>query len=404
MTPARPTRPRIRGGVILSRRAMLGRMGALAGAGLVGPTLLAACGDDDDGGGGSGNGNGDSASKALWFDNWPAYIDEETVVPGSEGAEGTFADESGLDFRYTENINDNGTWFSENQQLLADKKSIGPDIVAPTYWMVARLIGLDWVQELPLDDIPNASNLVPELQKPDWDPTGKFSLPWQSGMTGIAYNRSVTGKDLTSVADLYDPQFKGKIGMLSELRDTLGLTMLLLGDDPGAATMDSASAAFEKIEQAVADGQIRQFTGNDYMDDLTTGNFAACVGWSGDISQLALDNPDLKFVIPEEGGMQWSDVMVIPAGAEHVANAAVWMDYVYDPANAARITAYVGYNSPVAGVQEILASGDDFEKSLSESVLLFPDEDTLSRLHVFASLDEDVELEFEERFGGIIGA
>jgi len=192
--------------------------------------------------------------------------------------------------------------------------------------------------------------------------------------------------------------------MLSELRDTLGLTMLLLGDDPGAATMDSASAAFEKIEQAVADGQIRQFTGNDYMDDLTTGNFAACVGWSGDISQLALDNPDLKFVIPEEGGMQWSDVMVIPAGAEHVANAAVWMDYVYDPANAARITAYVGYNSPVAGVQEILASGDDFEKSLSESVLLFPDEDTLSRLHVFASLDEDVELEFEERFGGIIGA
>jgi len=207
MTQARPTRPRIRGGVILSRRAMLGRMGALAGAGLVGPTLLAACGDDDDGGGGSGNGG--SASKALWFDNWPAYIDEETVVPGSEGAEGTFADESGLDFRYTENINDNGTWFSENQQLLADKKSIGPDIVAPTYWMVARLIGLDWVQELPLDDIPNASNLVPELQKPDWDPTGKFSLPWQSGMTGIAYNRSVTGKDLTSVADLYDPQFKG---------------------------------------------------------------------------------------------------------------------------------------------------------------------------------------------------
>jgi len=389
---------------VLSRRAMLGRMGAVAGAGLVGPGLLAACGDDEGGGGDGGDGDGGSASKALWFDNWPAYIDEETVVPDTEGAEGLFVDDSGLDFRYTENINDNGTWFSENQQLLADKKPIGPDIVAPTYWMAARLIGLDWVRELPLDDIPNASNLVPELQKPNWDPTGKFSLPWQSGMTGIAYNISVTGRELTSVADLYDPEFNGKIGMLSEMRDTLGLTMLLLGEDPAEATMDTADASFEKLQQAVDDGQIRQFTGNDYMDDLTTGNFAACVGWSGDISQLALDNPDLRFVIPEEGGMQWSDVMVIPAGAEHAANAAIWMDYVYDPENAARITAYVGYNSPVAGVRDILAAGDDFEKSLSESVLLFPDDETLSRLHVFASLDEETELEFEDRFGDIIGA
>ena len=398
---AAPRPPRIRGGLVLSRRSMLGRMGVIAGAGIVGPGLLSACGDDDEGGGG---GNGGGTSNALWFDNWPAYIDEETVVPDTEGAEGLFVEDSGLDFRYTENINDNGTWFSENQQLLADKEPIGPDIVAPTYWMAARLIGLEWVQELPLDDIPNASNLVPELQKPAWDPTGKFTLPWQSGMTGIAYNIAVTGRELTSVADLYDPEFNGKIGMLSEMRDTLGLTMLLLGEDPAEATMDTANAAFEMLQQAVDDGQIRQFTGNDYMDDLTTGNFAACIGWSGDISQLALDNPDLRFAIPEEGGMQWSDVMVIPAGAENVANAAVWMDYVYDPENAARITAYVGYNSPVAGVRDILAAGDDFEKALSESVLLYPDDETLSRLHVFASLEEDVELEFEERFGDIIGA
>jgi spermidine/putrescine transport system substrate-binding protein len=400
MTAAR--RPRPSGGTVLTRRALLGRMSLLAGAGLAGPTLLAACGDDDDDGGGGGGGG---ASKALWFDNWPAYIDEETVVPGSDGAEGTFVDDTGLDFRYTENFNDNATWFSENQQQLADGESIGPDIVAPTYWLAGRLIRLGWVQELPLDDIPNASNLVPELQKPTWDPTGAFSLPWQSGMTGIAYNSSVTGRELKSVADLFDPAFKGKIGMLSELRDTLGLIMLLEGEDPNKATLDSAESSFARLQQAVDDGQIRQFTGNDYMDDLTTGNFAACIGWSGDISQLALDNPDLKFVIPEEGGMQWSDTMVIPNGAEHVANAAIWMDYVYDPENAARITAYVGYNSPVSGVREILAASDDeFEQSLSESVLLFPDDETLARLHVFGDLEEDVELEFEDRFGQIIGA
>ncbi len=393
MTPTRRISPRTGGGVPLTRRDVLGRLGVLAGAGFLGPTLLAACGDDD---GGGGDGNGGTASKELWFDNWPLYIDEETVD--------LFKGASGLDFRYTEDLNDNTTWFSENQQLLADKKPIGPDIVAPTYWMAARLIGLEWVQELPLDDIPNASNLVAELQNPGWDPDGRFTLPWQSGMTGIAYNISVTGRELTSVADLYDPEFKGKIGMLSELRDTVGLTMLLLGEDPAKATLDSAASALEKIQQAVDGGQIRQFTGNDYQDDLTTGNFAACVGWSGDVAQLALDNPDLRFVIPEEGGMQWSDTMCIPAGAEHVANAAVWMNYVYDPENAARITEYVGYNSPVQGVRDILAAGTDAQKALSESPLLFPDDDTLSRLHVFASLEEDVELEFEEQFGSIIGA
>ena len=397
MSNARPSRRRlsVSAGPMLSRRAMLGRMGAVAGAGLLGPGLLAACGGDD-GGSGSDTTGGGGGSKALWFENWPAYIDEETVD--------LFTADSGLDFQYTEAFNDNASWFAKNQQLLADKKPIGPDIVAPTYWMVARLIGLEWVQELPLDQIPNAANLVPELQKPGWDPSGTFSLPWQSGMTGIAYNISVTGRELTSFSEIFDPAFKGKIGMLTELRDTVGLTMLSLGADPAEATIDSAAEALDKIEEAANSGQIRQFTGNDYMDDLASGNFAACVGWSGDISQLALENPDVRFVIPEEGGMQWSDTMVIPAGAEHVANAAVWMDYVYDPANAARITEYVGYNSPVAGVQDILAAGTDEQKALADSPLLFPDDDTLGRLHVFASLDEDAEAEFEERFATIIGA
>jgi spermidine/putrescine transport system substrate-binding protein len=158
------------------------------------------------------------------------------------------------------------------------------------------------------------------------------------------------------------------------------------------------------IAEAASSGQVRAFTGNDYMDDLTSGNFAACVGWSGDISQLALDNPDLRFVIPDEGGMQWSDTMVIPNGAENVANAAKWMDYVYDPEHAALITAYVGYNSPVQGVQEVLVAGDDTQKALAESPLLFPDAATLAKLHVFANLDDEAEAAFDERFAEITGA
>lgn len=397
MTTARPPRTRMPrlAGPPLTRRAMLGRMGAVAGAGLLGPGLLAACGgDDSDDTTDTTGGGGDS--KALWFENWPGYIDEETV--------GLFAQASGLDFKYTEGFNDNASWFAKNQALLAEKKSIGPDIVAPSSWMAARLIGLGWVRALPLDKIPNAANLVPALQKPTWDPDGTFTLPYQSGMTGIAYNISITGRELTSFADIYDPAFKGKVGMLTEWRDTVGLTMLLLGEDPAEATIDSAAEALDKIEQAANDGQIRQFTGNDYMDDLASGNFAACVGWSGDISQLALDNPDVRFVIPDEGGMQWSDTMALPAGSEHVDNAAVWMDYIYDPENAARLTTFIGYNSPVAGVQDVLAAGDDAQKALSESPLLFPDEETLSRLYVFANLDEEAETAFEERFATIIGA
>ncbi|MGQ0434022.1 MAG: ABC transporter substrate-binding protein [Microthrixaceae bacterium] len=398
MTPSHPEaagRPQMRrtpsrGGPVLDRRQLLSRIGILAGAGVVGPTLLAACGSDDD------STTTGGASKDLWFANWPAYIDEETVD--------LFAKESGIDFKYTEDFNDNNEYFAKVQADLAAGRSIGPDIVAPTYWLAARLISLGWVQEIPFDDIPNASNLLPELQKPGWDPEGKFSLPWQSGMTGLAYNIKTTGRELTSMADIFDPAFKGKVGMLTEMRDTLGLVMLLSGEDPSTATLDSANAALEKIEEAKNSGHIRQFTGNDYMDDLAAGNFAVCIGWSGDIGQLALDNPDLHFAIPEEGGMRWSDTMVLPNGAENVANAAVWMDYVYEPENAARITEYVGYNTPVAGVREILAAGDDFQKSLSESVLLFPDDATNARLHVFANLDEATETALDERFSEIVGA
>jgi spermidine/putrescine transport system substrate-binding protein len=385
--PRQPLGPR---GVLLSRRAVLGRMSVLAAAGVVGPGLLAACGGDDE----ASTGGGDS--NALWFENWPGYIDEETVD--------LFTEASSLDFRYTEGFNDNNEYFAKVQADLAAGNSIGPDIIAPSNWMVARLINLGWVQELPFDDIPNAANLVPELQNPGWDPDGSYSLPYQSGMTGVAYNIAETGRELTSMGDLFAPEFKGRVGMLLEMRDTVGLTMLFTGNDPAAATMDSAAEAFDLIDEAASSGQIRAFTGNDYMDDLATGNFAACVGWSGDISQLALDNPDLRFVIPEAGGMQWSDAMVIPSGAENAANAAQWMNYIYDPENAARITTFIGYNSPVDGVQDVLAAGDETQQALAESPLLFPDDATLARLNVFANLDDETEAAFDERFAEITGA
>jgi spermidine/putrescine transport system substrate-binding protein len=370
---------------------MLGRLGVLAAAGVVGPNVLAACGSDSDSSSGE-NGGGDS--NALWFENWPAYIDEETVD--------LFTEASGLDFRYTEGFNDNNEYFAKVQADLAAGRSIGPDIIAPTNWLAARLIDLGWVQTLPFGDIPNSSNLVADLQEPGWDPTGEYSLPYQSGMTGIAYNIAETGRELTSMADLFDPEFNGKIGMLTEMRDTVGLILLGEGIDISNLTsFDEAAPAFEKLEQAKNDGQIRRFTGNDYLNDLSTGNFAACVGWSGDVVQLQRDNPSVRFVIPEEGGTAWADAMVIPKGAENRDAAAKWMDFVYDPVQAAQITAWVQYVSPVVGVQEEL---EKIDPDLANNPLLFPDDETAARTYPFAQLTEEVEAEYDMAFSQITGA
>jgi spermidine/putrescine transport system substrate-binding protein len=220
---------------------------------------------------------------------------------------------------------------------------------------------------------------------------------------GIAYNKSVTGGDITSVEALFDPKFKGKIGMLTEMRDTVGIVGMATGGDPTDPNFDEFEEAFSMLEKAANDGQIRRFTGNDYMDDLAAGNFAMCIGWSGDIVQLARDNPDLAFAVPDTGGTLWSDTMVIPKGASKIDDAASWMDYVYDPVNAARIAAYVQYISPVEGVKEELIKMGGDSAALADSPLLFPDAATTARLKSWAPLEEDAEAEFDARFAEISG-
>ena len=304
--------------------------------------------------------------------------------------------------RYTEAYNSNNEYFAKIQPILGAGDTIDPDILAPTFWLTARLIRLGWVDKLPLDQVPNLVNLEDGFKNPTWDPTGEYSLPWQSVIAGIAYNIDATGRELGSVDDLFDPDFRGKIGMNTEMRDTMGLLMLGLGIDPSTvSSFDEAAPAFEQLERAKNDGQIRAFHGNDYWDDLSSGNFAACVGWSGDILQLARDNPSLRFVVPEQGGMRGADTMVMPRGAVNRDAAATWMDFVYDPVQAARITAWGGFISPVKGVQEELAKIDE---ALATNPLLFPDTATNARLTSFASLTEEVEQEFDEAFSRITGA
>ena len=385
-----------RGG--MSRRQFLARSAALGAAGVSLPAFLAACGGSSDGGSDA------SGAGSLFFENWPEYID---LTDGDVlGTVDRFIEATGISMEYSDLYNDNNEYFAKIQPLLGAGKTIEPDIIAPTSWMAGRLIGLGWTEKLPIGDIPNMANIADGFVKPTWDPTGEYSMPWQSGMAGIAYNIDVTGREIKSVADLFDPAFKGKIGMLSEMRDTIGLVLMGEGIDPSTiSTFDEAAVAFEKIAKAKADGQIRAFTGNDYLDDLANGNFAACIGWSGDLFQLSADTDAVKFVIPEEGGTRWADVMVVPKGAKNAANAAKWMNFVYDPEQAAKITAYVQYISPVKGVQEIIAADADPEiAALAENPLVFPDDEMNKRLRAFANLSEDVEAEFDAAFSEITGA
>jgi spermidine/putrescine transport system substrate-binding protein len=395
----------------MSRRQLLLRAGALGAAGMSLPALLAACGGSDDDSGSSGStpatsggtsagGGGGGGGSELFFENWPAYID-----PTEDGATGTvdrFIEATGIDMRYTEAYNDNNAYFATIQPVLGNGDTIDPDIIAPTGWMAGRLISLGWVEKLPLDRVPNAANLRADLRNPGWDPTGEYSLPWQSGFAGLAYNIDVTGRELTSIDDLFDPEFAGKVGALTEMRDTIGLLCMAEGIDISTLkTFEDAAPAFERLEKAKNEGQFRKFHGNDYFADLSNGNFAATIGWSGDVAGIARDNPAVRFVFPESGATAWADTMVIPKGAKNIDAAAQWMNFVYDPEQAAQITAWVGYVSPVEGVREQLEAIDP---ELAENPLLFPDAATLAQTQTFAQLSEDVEAEYDAAFSAITGA
>jgi spermidine/putrescine transport system substrate-binding protein len=381
----RPLRP-------TSRRTFL-RRSLLAAAATVGaPPLLAACGRR------SGSASGGAGERRLVISNYPTYIDPtQDGVPGSVER---FSKQTGIAVTYREDLNDAQAFFAKVQPDLAAGRPIAQDLVVVPYWLAERLIRLGWVEPLPLDQVPNLKHLTPPLRNPSWDPQQRYSLPWQSGIAGIAYNLEVTGRELSSVDDLFAPDLRGKVGFLTEMRDTMGLLMLADGQDITRPSVEKAEPSFARMQKARESGQIRAFTGNDYQDDLLAGNFAACIAWSGDVAQLVVEQPKLRFLVPESGGVLWADVMVMPKGAVNRQAVAEWLNWVYDPVNAARIAANVQYISPVHGVQEILAA-DPATKALAGNPQMFPDASMQQRLRVFGPLSPEQEARFDERFARI---
>ena len=384
-------------GLISRRTLMVGAMG-------VGVTALAACGSE----GKSPTSTGTAApsakaaqdmsdtEKVVNWSNWQQYIDvseDEKSRPTLDA----FTKATGIKVNYTEDYNDNDEFYAKVRPLLAGGQDTGRDVWCSTDWMVARLIRQGYVQPLDMANIPNAKNLEAAFQDVSFDPGRKYSLPWQAGFACIGYNTKATGgkKVETMTQLLTDPSLKGKVTLLSEMRDTVGLVLLEQGKDPANFTDDDFKAAIDMIQKAKDAGQIQKFTGNEYTDGLSAGDIAACVAWSGDVASLGLDAPELGLTLPEAGYTLWSDNFVIPAMAKHKKNAEKLIDYYYDPKVMAEVEAWVNYISPVAGTKEAVI---EIDEDLASNQLIFPSPETLSKAKEFRDLSAEEESEYSRLF------
>lgn len=384
----------------ITRRRLMRQAGAGV-AGLSAMSLLAACGGGIEGGASDEEAKlipkGEVGSQ-LSFSNWPLYIDVDEGS-GQRPTLRDFQDEYGARVEYTEEINDNTEFFGKVRQQYERGDSGGRDLHVVTDWLCARMDRLGYVQRFDKEEMPNAvRNIEDAVASPDFDPNREISMPWQSGQVGVIYRSDLTGGELTSINDLFDPRFKGKVTMLSEMRDSVGSVLLGEGIEPEDATLDQALEAVEKIEQASESGQVRRFTGNDFTRDLLGGESVAVLGWSGDSVQLQIDDPRIRFSQPEEGYMVFTDSMQIPVGAPNAFTAQKMIDFVYQPEIAAQIAAYVNYVPPVKGVQAILEREDP---ELASNELIFPD---LSQAHNFKTFSAEDERELESAFQQAIGA
>ncbi|MEO8328841.1 MAG: spermidine/putrescine ABC transporter substrate-binding protein [Candidatus Nanopelagicales bacterium] len=384
----------------LSRRDLLRGIGA-GGAAVAGGSLLAACGNDS--GSSSGDTSGDTstdmsdADKVLNFANWQLYIDQKRGVDGEKSyptIEG-FEAETGIDVNYTEPINDNESYFAQIRPRLLAGSDIGQDAIVMTDFMAARLIQLGFVQTLDKSNIPNAKNITEKLQHPSFDPEREYSIPWQSGVTGIAYDAGQVDP-VNSVSDLLtNPELSGSMTVLTEMRDTMGLIMLDQGNDPEDFDVDAWNQAMSVLTEALDSNHIRQFTGNNYAQLLAKGDLKACMAWSGDVIQLQFDNPDIVFVVPDAGAILWSDNMLVPNQAQHKKNAELWMNYYYEPKVAAQLAAWVNYICPVAGAKEEM---EKLDPDLANNPLIFPSDEDYAKLSIFRALTDAENQQFTQEF------
>ncbi|WP_328750870.1 spermidine/putrescine ABC transporter substrate-binding protein [Streptomyces sp. NBC_00285] len=346
-----------------------------------------------------------ATDKRLNWANWPLYIDTDDNDSTKRPTLDAFEKRTGISVDYVEEINDNDEFFGKISPALMNHQQTGRDLIVMSDWMCARFVRLGWVQEMDRANQPNVTKyLDPLLRSPVFDPGRRHTVPWQSGITGIAYDHRKLGREIRHVKDLWASDLKGRVTLLSGLDEAFALLMQGNGVDITSWTADDFHEVCDQVERYVRNGHIRRFTGNDYTKDLVTGDVLACQAYSGDVIQLQADNPDIRFVVPEEGAELWSDSLMIPDRALHKANAERLVDYYYDPEVAAELAAWVNYVCPVPAAQDVLSSSKDEDTaSLAENPLIFPDAGMRKRLVIARDITSKERVEYAKRWNAIVG-
>ncbi|MFG2892930.1 PotD/PotF family extracellular solute-binding protein [Streptomyces sp. NPDC048248] len=389
----------------LSRRSLLrgmgtigvtGALGAMAGCG-VPPAYIEA---------GARAGRDHSArDRKLTFANWPLYIDVDDRDTQLRPTLDTFRRRTGISVTYTEEINDNDEFFGKISPALMNHQRTGRDLIVISDWMCARFVRLGWVQEMDRAAQPHvAEHLDPLLRSPHFDPGRKHSVPWQSGITGIAYDRRKLGREIKHTADLWKDDLRGRVTLLAGLDEAFAMLMQGDGVDITRWTAEDFHRMTDRVGRLVHKGHIRRFTGNDYIKDLDSGDVLAAQAYSGDVIQLQADNPDIEFVVPQEGAELWSESLMIPDLADHKRNAEQLIDHYYRPEVAADLAAWVNYVCPVPAAREILASAKDKERAaLAEDPLIFPDDAMRKRLAIARDITSEERITFAKEWNAIVG-
>ena len=347
----------------MSRRRLAAVLGVCATS-----VVLAACGSSGGIEGSDGGSKGHPTAKAqgkpsgdLTISNWALYIDKKTI-PDFEQA-------TGINVHYIEDINSYDEFFGKMQPLLSQGQSGGRSLMVATDWLAKEMYDLGYIQKLDRKALaPAFSHLNPDIKAPSSDPNWKFSIPWQGGMTGLIVNKQLA-PDVHSVNDIFNPKYKGKVEVVTEMREVVPLIMKGEGINPDTASTQDWLNVIDKLKQAADSGQIRRFTGGDYAKDLVDGNAAVVIGWAADAIQLQADNPDIQWVMPAQGCMQWWDDWVIPVGAPNPTAAYKWINYTYEPKHQAQIGAWTSAVTPVKGVKQIFQKTDP---PAAKNPLIFP--------------------------------
>ncbi|MFZ2228585.1 MAG: spermidine/putrescine ABC transporter substrate-binding protein [Candidatus Nanopelagicaceae bacterium] len=375
-------------------RAQLSRRGVIAGVGGLGAVgLLAACGTSSDT---DATPTAPTSGGPVRWANWTLYLDYDSDAKNYPTLD-AFTAESGIKVKYQEDVDDNDSFYGKVQGQLKLGQDIGYDIVTLTDWMAGRWIRLGYTQQLDAANIPNKANILDKLATVGFDNGRNNSLTWQSGFAGFGWNKEKLPNGIKTVEQLFAPANKGKIEVLSEMRDTMGIILQYQGVDiESNFTEADFMNGVDYLQKMISDGFIRKVVGNSYKEDLISGDAVAVIGWSGDMFQLATENEGkFDFAIPDSGGTLWSDNMMVPSTSTNKANAEKLMNYYYEPAVAAQVAAYVNYICPVKGAQ---AEMEKIDATLAASPYIFPTPETLLTTKVFRTLTPAEETTFTTAF------